>query len=213
MHRSTETYTLTIVSEVTMTSMRKAVICFSAFFLTDRRMTWIRPPLDDFFVPIIVNDDLKIEDHRYLKEYYADAFYHPSALNLNALAKENGLNIHVTGLSPVGNGKKAQLYLFEKQETLYDENGKEFSVKVLANTILVERRLYKTNKIRVLNSIAHECIHFGEHSLFELAQEMYRDEMLEHFGIIDVNTLPMDAEECKEICIMEWQAKGLAPRI
>lgn len=172
-----------------------------------------KTPLDDFLIPIIGDDDLEMEAHCYLEEYYEDAFYHPGALNLNALAKENGLNIRVTGLSPDGNGKKARLYLFEKQETLYDENGKAVSVKVPANTILVERRLYETNKIRAFNSIAHECIHFGEHSLFELTQAMYRDELLEHFGITDVNTLPMDAEECKEIRIMEWQAKRLAPRI
>lgn len=169
--------------------------------------------LDDFLVPVIRYEDLDEEAHSCLEEIYPDAFYHPGALDLSAMAHENGLKIKLTGLSQNGMGKKARLYLFERKETLYDENGKPFSATVPANMILLERRLHHTNKIRAFNSVAHELIHYGKHSLFELAQEMYRDELREHFGIEDVNTLPMDTEERREVRIMEWQAKRLAPRI
>lgn len=169
--------------------------------------------LDDFLVPYIAAENLDEEAHSCLEEIYPDAFYHLGALDLSAMAHENDIRIKLTGLSQDGMGKKARLYLFERKETLYDENGNPFSATVPANMILLERRLHHTNKIRAFNSVAHELIHYGKHSLFELAQEMYRDELREHFGIEDVNTLPMDTEERREVRIMEWQAKRLAPRI
>ena len=171
-------------------------------------------PLDDYLIPVITSDNLEEEAFSCLEEIYPYIFQRSGPLNMKAVANENHLKIMLTGLSPDGKGRKARLYLFEKKgEVLFDKNGKPFTATVPANTILVERRLYYKNLLRALNSMAHEFIHFGKHSLFELAQEMYREELKEHLGISDVNSLPMDAEEQKIIRVMEWQAKRLAPRI
>ena len=173
-----------------------------------------KTPLDDYLIPVITSDNLEEEAFSCLEEIYPYIFQRSGPLNMKAVANENHLKIMLTGLSPDGMGRKARLYLFEKKgEVLYDKNGKPFTATVPANTILVERRLYYKNLLRALNSMAHEFIHFGKHSLFELAQEMYREELKEHLGISDVNSLPMDAEEQKIIRVMEWQAKRLAPRI
>lgn len=173
-----------------------------------------KTPLDDYLIPFINSDNLEDEAYSCLEEIYPYVFQRSGPLNMKAVARENQLTIKLTGLSPDGKGRKARLYLYKKKgEVLFDKNGKPFTATVPANTILVERKLYYKNLLRALNSTAHELCHFGKHSLFELAQEMYRDELMEHFGIADANVLSMDAEEQKVIRVMEWQAKRLAPRI
>ncbi len=171
-----------------------------------------KPVLDDYLVPIISKNSLEDTAHWFLEEHYPNAFFNPGRINIKAMIQEMGLNAYKTGLSE-DEKINGVLYLCGKKTTLYTDNGTPFSADVPNKTILLERKLCRDNPKKANHTALHECTHYGLHSLFFLFQAAYTEELHQYFDPIDVEKLPLDEEGCKEISIMEWQAKRLTPRI
>lgn len=168
--------------------------------------------LDDYLVPIIGKNDLEGTAHWFLEEHYPNAFLNPGRINIKAMIQEIGLHAYRTGLSE-DEKINGMLYLKGKRATLYTDDGTPFSANVPDKTILLERKLCLDNPKKANHTALHECTHYGLHSLFFLFQASYIEELHQYFDPIDVDKLPLDEEEHKEISLMEWQAKHLTPRI
>lgn len=168
--------------------------------------------LDDYLVPIISKNDLEDTAHRFLEEHYPDGLLNPGRINIKAMIREMGLQVYKTGLSE--NEKiNGVLYLKSKRTTLYSDDGTPFPADISDKTILIERKLCTENPKKANHTALHECTHYGLHSLFFLFQTTYIEEMHQYFEPIDEEKLPLDDEGHKEISLMEWQTKRLAPRI
>lgn len=171
-----------------------------------------KPQLDDYIVPIISKNGLEDTAHWFLEEHYPDAFLNPGRINIKAMIREMGLYAYRTGLSE-DEKINGVLYLKGKRTTLYTDDGTPFSADIPDKTILIDRNLCRDNPKKADNTALHECTHYGLHSLFFLFQATYIEELHQYFDPIDVDKLPLDDKGRREIALMEWQAKRLAPRI
>ncbi len=171
-----------------------------------------KPRLDDYLVPIIGKNDLEDTAHWFLEEHYPDGLLNPGRINIKAMIREMGLHVYKTGLSE-DERINGVLYLKGKRATLYSNDRTSFCADIPDKTILIDRNLCRDNPRKADNTAFHECTHFGLHSLFFLFQTTYIEELHQYFDPIDEEKLLLDEEGRKEITLMEWQAKRLAPRI
>ena len=182
-------------------------------FLNDVRMyngerIRCKDPLDEFLIPVMSTRRYEGIAQEILENYYSKEIGYVYRVDGRHIANAMGYDIQYLRLSLKGN-IKSKLIFDKKDVVVYDKDGKQMTMLIPDNTILVDKSLIDDDKLD--NVIIHECVHIYLHYLFYYVQSLYRHnaehelpEFLDYF---------YSATQKQCIRWLETQANSIARRI
>lgn len=97
--------------------------------------------------------------------------------------------------------------VYDPQEGVYDE------VFLKRGTMIIDPQGYTiANSGCVNNTIAHECVHWFKHRTYQAFRSL-GDKKLAKICRCPINDLPINRQDWTDEEWMEWQARGISPRI
>ena len=191
-------------------------------------------PLNEYLIPYISKEMLNwYGDETLYRHDCGSSLCQPRRLRGTELAKSMKLNILHCHLPR--KDIRAQIY-FEKHSLQITEDGKEKTVRIPGNTIVINpdaccdaRGLVIPEKIN--EAIVHECLHYDWHQLFYLGQKLYNEnfccisctqsgmQISEKIDAVYQKAQSPDPDDALEaqsrvfspIDLAEWQAAKLTP--
>ena len=166
-------------------------------------------------VPQISKADFDDEASAFLRAYYPEALSTPMAVPITYVARKRmGLRIverHLTeDFSILG-----QMCFTSGLAEIYDRDNEEYKeVNVRYGTMIIDPdTIIKRNSGCKNNTIAHECFHWHKHRDYYIAVSSHADyKAVKHRCDYEEG---VESEQSKwgDEDWMEWQARGIAPRI
>jgi len=166
-------------------------------------------------VPQISKSNFDDEANVFLQKFYPDALITPMAVPITYVARHMmGLRVverHLTeDFSILG-----QMCFTSGFTEIYDKENDEYKlVKVRYGTMIIDPdTISKRNNGCKNNTIAHECFHWHKHRDYYIAESNHTSDLLIKHRCDYKASSEFAQSKWTDEDWMEWQARGIAPRI
>jgi len=164
--------------------------------------------------PHICASDFDKEATQFLDEYYPDALKQPMAVPILYVARQiMGLRVVERRLTE-DFSILGQMCFTNGLAEIYDKENDEYrEVKARYGTMIIDPdTIAKRNEGCKNNTIAHECFHWHKHRDYHIALSVV-DKTKAHIRSPYKDSIESPRDDWSDEEWMEWQARGIAPRI
>ncbi len=164
-------------------------------------------------VPIISRDEFESEAEKFLLRYYPNALEHPMRVPIDKIASVMGLNIIEDAplsddLTYFGTIVFDDGNILDRQRKITIRNAKR-------GTVYLDPRVsYERSVGTKRTTLTHECFHWHRHQPYHVLMKMIgADDNLGRAIQCQIAANATDSDKWNAVDWMEWQAKGVAPKI
>lgn len=164
-------------------------------------------------VPVISRDQFEHEAEKFLERYYPDALEKPRRVPIEEIAREMGLKI-IEDIPLSDELTYFGTIVFDDGNIL-DRHRKIAIRNAKRGTIHLDPRVkYERSVGTRRTTLAHECFHWYRHQPYHALMKMIgADDKIGRAIQCQIAGNSVDTDKWKAVDWMEWQAKGIAPRI
>lgn len=169
--------------------------------------------LSDALVPIIGRNQFEKEADNFLKKYYPSALEKPQRVPIEDIAHDMKLNI-IEDL-PLSDVLIYAGAIALDDGNIFDKHRKIIVRNARRGTIYLDPRIdYDLSVGTKRITLAHECFHWYRHQpYYALMRMIGADDNLGCAIQCQIAENSVDSDKWKAVDWMEWQAKGIAPKI
>jgi predicted metal-dependent hydrolase/DNA-binding Xre family transcriptional regulator len=164
-------------------------------------------------VPIISRDEFESEAEKFLLRYYPNALQHPMRVPIDKIASAMGLNTIED--APLSDELTYFGTIVFDDGNILDRHHKITIRNAKRGTVYLDPRVtYERSIGTKRTTLAHECFHWHRHQPYHALMKMIgaNDDLGRAIQCqIAANTI--DSDKWNAVDWMEWQAKGIAPKI
>lgn len=165
-------------------------------------------------VPIISREQFDEEAEKFLLRYCSEALEHPMCTPIYNIAEE------LMGLTIVDNmNLSSELIYFGTivfdEGNIFDRHRKFLIRNAKRGTVYLDPRVtYERSAGTLRTTLAHECFHWYRHQPYHTLMKMIgaKDNIGRSIQC-EINAKVTDSDRWRAVDWMEWQAKGIAPKI
>ncbi len=164
-------------------------------------------------VPIISRDQFEKEAERFLERYCPEALKKPLCLPIDQIAEDMKLTV-VEDIPLSGELTYFGTVVFDDGNIL-DKHRKITIRNAKRGTVYLDPRVsYERSVGTRRTTLAHECFHWHRHQPYHVLMRMIgSDDNLGRAIQCQIAAGTTDSDKWKAVDWMEWQAKGVAPKI
>ncbi len=164
-------------------------------------------------VPIISRDHFEQEAERFLKRYYPDALEKPTCLPIDQITRD--MKLTVVEDIPLSDELTYFGTIVFDDGNILDKHRKITIRNAKRGTLYLDPRVsYERSTGTRRTTLAHECFHWHRHQPYHVLMRMIgADDNLGRAIQCQIATGTTDSDKWKAVDWMEWQAKGVAPKI
>lgn len=164
-------------------------------------------------VPVISRDQFEHEAEKFLERYYPDALEKPRRIPIEEIA--HGMNLRIIEDVPLSDDLTYFGTIVFDDGNILDKHRKIAIRNAKRGTIYLDPRVkYERSVGTRRTTLAHECFHWYRHQPYHALMRMIgADDKIGRAIQCQINGNSADTDKWKAVDWMEWQAKGIAPRI
>ena len=164
-------------------------------------------------VPIIFRNQFEEEAEKFLSRYYPEALEKPTRLPIEEIAKEMKLTV-VEDITLSDELLYFGTVVFE-DGNIVDKHRKTIIRNAKRGTVYLDSRVsYERSVGTKRTTLAHECFHWYRHQPYHVLMKMIgAEDKLGRAIQCQIAGNTVDSDRWKAVDWMEWQAKGIAPKI
>lgn len=164
-------------------------------------------------VPVISRDQFEHEAEKFLERYYPDALEKPRRISIEEIA--HGMNLRIIEDVPLSDDLTYFGTIVFDDGNILDKHRKIAIRNAKRGTIYLDPRVkYERSVGTRRTTLAHECFHWYRHQPYHALMRMIgADDKIGRAIQCQINGNSADTDKWKAVDWMEWQAKGIAPRI
>lgn len=164
-------------------------------------------------VPVISRDQFEHEAEKFLERYYPDALEKPRRIPIEEIA--HGMNLRIIEDVPLSDDLTYFGTIVFDDGNILDKHRKIAIRNARRGTIYLNPRVkYECSVGTRRTTLAHECFHWYRHQPYHALMRMIgADDKIGRAIQCQINGNSADTDKWKAVDWMEWQAKGIAPRI
>ncbi len=164
-------------------------------------------------VPIISRDQFEQEAERFLERYCPEALEKPKCLPIDQIAED--MNLSVVEDIPLSDELVYFGTVVFDDGNVLDKHRKITIRNAKRGTIYLDPRVSYERSIGTRRTtLAHECFHWYRHQPYHVLMRMIgADDKLGRAIQCQLSAKNTDSDKWKSVDWMEWQAKGIAPKI
>lgn len=164
-------------------------------------------------VPIISRDQFDEEAEKFLTRYCPEALENPIRVPIEKIASD--MKLQVIEDVPLSDDLTYFGTIIFDNGNVFDKHRKITIRNAKRGTIYLDPRVsYERSVGTKRTTLAHECFHWYRHQPYHVLMRMIgANDNLGRAIQCQIATNTMDSDKWKAVDWMEWQAKGIAPRI
>jgi predicted metal-dependent hydrolase/Zn-dependent peptidase ImmA (M78 family)/DNA-binding Xre family transcriptional regulator len=164
-------------------------------------------------VPIISRDQFEEEAERFLLRYYPDALDKPIRVPIDEIAEKMGLKI-IDDVPLSDDLTYFGTIVFDDGNILDKHHGIAIK-KAQRGTVYLDPRVsYERSVGTRRTTLAHECFHWYRHQPYHALMKMIgAHDCIGRAIFCEIGGQSQNSDRWKAVDWMEWQAKGVAPKI
>lgn len=164
-------------------------------------------------VPVISRDQFEHEAEKFLERYYPDALEKTRRIPIEEIA--HGMNLRIIEDVPLSDDLTYFGTIVFDDGNILDKHRKIAIRNAKRGTICLDPRVKYERSIGTRRTtLAHECFHWYRHQPYHALMRMIgADDKIGRAIQCQINGNSADTDKWKAVDWMEWQAKGIAPRI
>lgn len=164
-------------------------------------------------VPVIARDQFEDEAEVFLTRYFPDGLEKPIRIPIERIADDMGLRV-IEDVPLSDELSFLGTIIFDNGNVL-DRNRKITIRNAKRGTVYLDPRVsYERSVGTKRTTIAHECFHWHRHQPYHVLMKMIGvNDNIGQAIQCQIATNNTDSDKWKPVDWMEWQAKGIAPRI
>lgn len=164
-------------------------------------------------VPIISRDQFEDEAEKFLTRYCPDALDKPMRLPIETIASD--MKLHVIEDMPLSDNLTYFGTIIFDNGNVLDKHRKITIRNAKRGTVYLDPRVYYERSVGTKRTtLAHECFHWYRHQPYHVLMKMIgANDNLGRAIQCQIAANNTDSDKWKAVDWMEWQAKGIAPRI
>lgn len=164
-------------------------------------------------VPIISHDQFDEEAEKFLERYCPEALEKPIRLPVDRIAAD--MNLNIVDDIPLSDELTYFGTVVFDDGNILDKHKKITVRNAKRGTIYLDPRVsYERSVGTKRTTVAHECFHWYRHQPYHVLMKMIgADDSLGRAIQCQIASGSSDSDKWKAVDWMEWQAKGVAPKI
>ncbi len=164
-------------------------------------------------VPIISHDQFEKEAERFLERYCPEALEKPIGLPIDQIAED--MKLKVVEDTPLSDQLTYFGTVVFDDGNIFDKHRKITIRNAKRGTVYLDPRVsYERSVGTRRTTLAHECFHWHRHQPYHVLMRMIgADDNLGRAIQCQIAAGTTDSDKWKAVDWMEWQAKGVAPKI